>query len=70
MSNNCEKEEIEILRARVKKLECALRESTDWLQSAWEIITDADMGDEDDDERCLEMIKDANQLLSEKFARE
>lgn len=58
--------ELEVLRTRIRKLERALGECVEWLQSAHGIITDNDMGDEDDDERCVETIEDIKKLLSEK----
>lgn len=59
--------ELEVLRTRIKKLERTLGECVVWLQSGYDIITDNDMGDEDDDERCVEIIEEAKKLLSEKI---
>ena len=58
--------ELEVLRTRIRKLERSLGKCVEWLQSAHGIITDNDMGDEDDDERCVETIEDIRKLLSEK----
>ena len=61
-----DEKELEVLRMRIKKLERALEEGIEWLQSAHSIITDNDMGDEDDDEYCVEFLEEAKKLLSEK----
>lgn len=61
-----DEKELEVLRMRVKKLERVLGHSIEWLESAYHIITDNDMGDEDDDECCVEFIEEAKKLLSEK----
>lgn len=57
--------ELETLRKRVKTLQKCLSQCATWLESSYDIILDLNGGDEDDNERCLEIVAEARKLASE-----